>query len=42
MNGQTLIFGQFEGPTFRGQLNVLGRLGALSCTYMPRLERGGS
>jgi hypothetical protein len=40
--GQDWIFGQFEGPTFRGQLDLYGRFGAPGCTYMFSLEREGA
>src|SRR5262249_43186836 len=34
-NGQNWIVGQFEGTTFRGQLNLYGggRFGGTTCTY---------
>jgi hypothetical protein len=40
--GQTWIFGQFEGPIFRGQLDIPGNFGAPGCTYMLTLERVGA
>ena len=39
--GQDRIFGQFEGATFRGQLDLRGRFGAPGCTYQFSLERVG-
>ena len=39
--GQDWIFGQFEGATFRGQLDLRGRFGSPGCTYMLSLERVG-
>jgi hypothetical protein len=39
--GQDWIFGQFEGATFRGQLDLRGRFGAPGCTYQFSLERVG-
>jgi hypothetical protein len=41
-DGQDWIVGQFEGATFHGQLNLYGRLGSPSCTYMFSLERVAS
>ena len=40
---QSWIYGQFEGPIFRGQLDLpgRGRFGAQGCTYMLTLERVG-
>jgi hypothetical protein len=35
--GQDWIVGQFEGATFHGQLNILGRFGSPGCTYMLNL-----
>jgi hypothetical protein len=37
--GQDWIVGQFEGATFRGQLNILGRFGSPGCTYVLNLGR---
>jgi hypothetical protein len=39
--GQNWIVGHFEGGTFLGQLNLVGRFGAPGCTYMLNLERTG-
>ncbi|MGC1409755.1 MAG: hypothetical protein WA864_12510 [Acetobacteraceae bacterium] len=39
--GRDWIFGQFEGATFRGQLDLRGRFGAPGCTYQFSLERVG-
>jgi hypothetical protein len=39
--GRDWIFGQFEGATFRGQLDLRGRFGAPGCTYQLSLERVG-
>ena len=40
--GQDWIFGQFEGATFHGQLDLNGRFGAPGCTCMLSLERVGA
>jgi hypothetical protein len=40
--GQDWIAGQFDGATFHGQLDLLGRFGSPGCTYMLNLERTGS
>jgi hypothetical protein len=41
--GQTWIFGQFEGPDFRGQIDFPGgRFGAPGCTYLMTLQRVGA
>ncbi|HTI81102.1 MAG TPA: hypothetical protein VL614_11700 [Acetobacteraceae bacterium] len=37
--GNRWIVGQFEGPTFHGQLDVTGSFGAPGCTYMLNLQR---
>jgi hypothetical protein len=37
--GRDWIVGQFEGATFHGQLDTLGRFGSPGCTYMLNLER---
>jgi hypothetical protein len=37
--GRDWIVGQFEGATFHGQLEILGRFGSPGCTYMLNLER---
>jgi hypothetical protein len=39
--GQDWIIGQFEGPTFHGQLDIQGRFGSFGCTYMLSLRRTG-
>ena len=39
--GQDWITGQFEGATFQGRLNVMGRFGAPGCSYMLTLARTG-
>jgi hypothetical protein len=39
--GQDWLVGQFEGATFHGQLDILGRFGSPGCTYMLNLERSG-
>jgi hypothetical protein len=39
--GQDWIVGQFDGATFRGQLNTLGRFDAPGCNYMLNLQRTG-
>jgi hypothetical protein len=39
--GQDWIIGQFEGATFRGQLNTLGRFDAPGCNYLLNLQRTG-
>ncbi len=36
------IIGQFEGDTFRGQIDVSGRIGHPGCTYMLNLQRVGT
>ncbi len=42
VSDQTWIFGQFEGATFRGQVNGAGgRGGGPGCTFMLTLERTG-
>jgi hypothetical protein len=41
VSDQTWIFGQFEGATFRGQVNGAGNWGAPGCTFMLTLERTG-
>jgi hypothetical protein len=41
VNGQNWIIGQFEGPTFHGQLDTQGRFGSFGCTYMLSLRRTG-
>jgi hypothetical protein len=33
-NGQTWIYGQFEGEAFAGQMDVLGPGGGAGCTYL--------
>jgi hypothetical protein len=40
--GQDWLVGQFEGATFHGQLDSLGRFGSPGCTYRLNLERTGS
>jgi hypothetical protein len=40
--GQTWIFGQFEGATFHGQIDIPGRFGAPGCTYLLTLDRVGT
>jgi hypothetical protein len=40
--GRDWLVGQFEGATFHGQLDILGRFGSPGCTYMLNLERSGS
>jgi hypothetical protein len=40
--GQDWLVGQFEGATFHGQLEILGRFGSPGCSYMLNLERSGS
>jgi hypothetical protein len=41
VSGQTWIYGQFEGPTFRGQLDIPAAFNNLGCTYMLTLNRVG-
>jgi hypothetical protein len=36
------IVGQFDGDTFRGQMDVTGRLDAPGCTFMMTLQRAGT
>jgi hypothetical protein len=38
-DGQDWIVGQFEGASFHGQLDLYGRFGTPTCTYMLSLER---
>ena len=40
-NGQTWIYGQFEGDAFAGQMEVLGPGGGAGCTYLMNLSRMG-
>lgn len=40
--GRSTIAGQFSGPTFRGQLDVPGRFGALGCSYLLNLQQAGA
>ena len=40
--GQDWIFGQFEGNTFRGQLDLRGRFDSPGCTYQLNLQRTGA
>jgi hypothetical protein len=40
--GQDWIFGQFDGPTFRGQIDLRGRFDSPGCTYELTLQRAGS
>ena len=40
--GQDWIFGQFEGVTFHGQLDLRGRFDAPGCTYELNLQRAGA
>jgi hypothetical protein len=40
-NGQTWIYGQFEGEAFAGQMDVPGRRGGAGCTYQLSLSRIG-
>jgi hypothetical protein len=39
--GQDWIAGQFDGATFQGQLDLLGRFDSPGCTYMLNLQRTG-
>jgi hypothetical protein len=40
--GQDWIYGQFEGPDFRGQLDIpAGRFGAPGCSFLMTLQRVG-
>jgi hypothetical protein len=36
------IAGQFDGDTFRGQMDVTGRFDAPGCTFMMTLQRAGT
>jgi hypothetical protein len=36
------IVGQFDGDTFRGQMDVTGRLDTPGCTFMMTLQRAGT
>jgi hypothetical protein len=40
-NGQTWIYGQFEGESFAGQLDTPGPRGGAACTYQMSLSRIG-
>jgi hypothetical protein len=40
-NGQTWIYGQFEGEAFAGQMDVPGPKGGAGCTYQLSLSRIG-
>ncbi len=40
-NGQTWIYGQFEGKYFAGQMDVPGPRGGTGCTYQLSLSRIG-
>ncbi|HME21003.1 MAG TPA: hypothetical protein VKI44_06530 [Acetobacteraceae bacterium] len=40
--GQDWIFGQFDGATFRGQLDLRGRFDTPGCTYLLNLQRAGA
>jgi hypothetical protein len=40
--GEDWLLGQFDGATFHGQLDIIGRFGSLGCTYTPNPERTGS
>ena len=40
-NGQTWIYGQFEGEAFAGQMDVLSLRGGAGCTYLLNLSRIG-
>jgi hypothetical protein len=40
-NGQTSIYGQFEGEAFAGQMDILGPRGSAGCTYLLNLGRIG-
>jgi hypothetical protein len=40
-NGRTLIYGQFEGEDFAGQMDVPGPSGGAGCTYQMSLSRIG-
>ena len=42
VSGQDWIFGQFDGGTFRGQLDLRGRFGAPGCTFALNLQRTGA
>jgi hypothetical protein len=37
--GRSTIIGQFNDGTFRGQLDVPGRVGSLGCSYMLNLQQ---
>ncbi len=39
--GQNWIVGQFEGPTFHGQLDIQGGFNSFGCTYLFSLSRTG-
>jgi hypothetical protein len=40
-NGQTWIYGEFEGEAFAGQMDVPGPQGGVGCTYRLNLGRIG-
>jgi hypothetical protein len=41
VSGTNWIIGQFEGATFHGQLDLMGRFGSPGCSYMFNLQRTG-
>ena len=41
VNGNTWVFGQFDGPRFNGQITANGRMGTPGCTFMMTLEKTG-
>ena len=41
VNGSTWIVGRFDGPTFRGQIDMNQGFGNLVCTFMLTLQRVG-
>ncbi|MFO1026035.1 MAG: hypothetical protein U1E70_12665 [Acetobacteraceae bacterium] len=42
VQGNTWVFGQFEGNRFSGQITMEGRLGSIGCTFMVTLAKTGS
>jgi hypothetical protein len=41
VSGGTWIIGQFEGPTFRGQVSSPGAFHTVGCTFILALDRTG-
>ncbi len=42
VNGNTWVFGQFDGPRFNGQISANGPRGRPGCTFMMTLEKTGA